>query len=117
MKLVHKSVRLEIPDDDPRVERILAIVLDQEPNLSLLWNVITPEHRQLLFAVYTAGDLSGIDLAKKLKKNKYELRGLLTAIAKITTREGLAHPLVVTGNRPKFYKINPKYKQLFKNKI
>lgn len=91
---------VDIDDDDPRAVSIRALLFEQpraaDP-IATLWNECTNEHREVLAAIASVGELSQTDLEEKLGLTGIDLRGRHGGLAKIAKRLGVEYPIRSTG--------------------
>ncbi len=91
---------VDLDDDDPRAGRIRALLFEQpgaaEP-IATLWTACRNEHREVLVAIATAGEITQADLEKKLDLSGVGLRGRHGGLAKIAKRLGVEYPIRSAG--------------------
>lgn len=104
MRIIDRGMTVDIEDDDPRAIRIRALLFEQpgagEP-IATLWDECTNEHREVLAAIATAGEIAQIDLEKQLGLTGIELRGRNGGLAKIAKRLGVEYPIQSSGTHRK----------------
>lgn len=100
VRIIDRGMQVDLDDEDPRAAQVRAILYQQpgaaEPVASL-WAECTNEHREVLVAIATAGEITQADLEKKLALTGVELRGRHGGLAKISKRLGVEYPIRSAG--------------------
>lgn len=100
VRITDKGMTVDLDEDDPRAARIRALLFEQpgaaEP-IATLWAECSNEHREVLVAIASAGEITQVDLEKKLGLNGVELRGRHGGLAKIAKRLGVEYPIRSVG--------------------
>lgn len=100
MRISDRGMTVELDDDDPRANRIRALLFEQpgagEP-IATLWGECSNDHREVLVAIAGAGEITQADLETRLGLNGVELRGRHGGLAKIAKRLGVEYPIHSAG--------------------
>ena len=102
MRVTDGKMIVELPDSDPRVVRIRAILFEQpqaEAPLRVLWQACTDAHREVLGAIAAAGEISQATLERTLRVDAVGLRGRNAGLARLAKGVGVPYPIRTVGGR------------------
>ncbi|HEX8700698.1 MAG TPA: hypothetical protein VF815_17740 [Myxococcaceae bacterium] len=101
---------LKIPNTDKRAQHAFLIAAEfstrrppadagapQSHRIRRLWKELRPNHQKLLQTLATEGELSQLELQKKLGMDDTTFRSCVGGLAKICKRLAVPYPLVMSG--------------------
>jgi hypothetical protein len=118
MKILDGNRTIEVPDDDPVVQQIRALLAQPsqpvptqpapaqpavDHPIRLLWTRASGPLREVLVAIAEhGGDISQVDLEKILGVDGIGLRGRTAGLGRIAVNLAVAYPIRQTGGRREF---------------
>jgi hypothetical protein len=102
MRIMDNEMVVDLKDGDPRTVRIRAILFDQpiaSDPIGTLWSECTTQHRAVLIALATHGDMEQVALERALEVTAIELRGRHSGLARIARRIGVSYPIRSSAGR------------------
>jgi hypothetical protein len=105
MRIIDGQRTIELPDDDPVVPRIRALLYQPrvvDHPLPVLWEQASGPLREVLVLIAKHHDISQIDLEKALGVTGVGLRGRNAALARVAKRVGVDYPVRQSGGRREF---------------
>jgi len=101
MKIVDGKRTVEIPDDDPVIDRIRALLYIQPIGNPIqdLWERASGPLREVLVVIAKNRDIAQIELEQVLGVTGIGLRGRNAALARVAKAVGTEYPIKKTGGR------------------